>query len=270
MMPIGGQAVANGPSQTFKIAGSRTRPDPATEGEGGRIPRVLFVDDDRLYAETLIAELAERGFGVRHFADSSDFLAALAEADDADVILLDWHMPKMSGIDLLDSIRRHGIRLPVVILTGRNLIHYECQAFERGAVDFVDKSRGVETLVRRLVRVCQTGGADKETAGRTTALGRIVLHRHVSRAQWDGVDLDLTRGEYNIVELLVLNAGNYVTYRAIYDVLRSPGFVAGHGIEGYRANVRSAIKRARNKFRAVDPAFDMIESYMSFGYRWRG
>jgi len=75
-------------------------------------------------------------------------------------------------------------------------------------------------------------------------------------------------GEYNIVEVLALNAGNYVSYRAIYDVLRSPGFISGHGVEGYRTNVRSALKRVRHKFRALDPDFSAIESYMSFGYRW--
>jgi two-component system, OmpR family, response regulator ChvI len=50
--------------------------------------------------------------------------------------------------------------------------------------------------------------------------------------------------------------------------LRSPGFVSGHGAEGYRPNVRSALKRVRNKFRALDPDFSGIESYMAFGYRW--
>lgn len=231
--------------------------------------RVVFVDDDLLYADTMAAELGERGFSVRHFTDASSVLRSLDQLADAQVIVLDWHMPRMTGIDLLRALRRQGIRLPVVFLTGRNLVDYEALAFERGAMDFVDKSRGVETLVRRLARVVRVASADEQAGSSTSTHGRLVLHRHVSRVTWNGVDLDLTRGEYNIVELLVLNTGNYVTYRAIYDVLRSPGFVAGHGPEGYRANVRSAIKRARNKFRTVDPEFDRIESYMSFGYRWR-
>ena len=230
--------------------------------------RVLFVEDDKEYADTLTAELAERGFIVRHFPGSSEFLGALEQADDSDVILFDWHMPKMSGIDLLAAIRRRGIKLPVVFLTGRNLIHYEMQAFERGAMDFIEKSRGVETLVRRLKRVVTSAGRDQAGTG-CTAQRRLTLHRHVSRALWDGVDLRLTVGEYNVVELLALNAGNYVSYRAIYDVLRSPGFMSGHGAEGYRTNVRSALKRVRNKFRALDPDFNAVESYMAFGYRWR-
>jgi two-component system response regulator ChvI len=63
--------------------------------------------------------------------------------------------------------------------------------------------------------------------------------------------------------------GHFFTYRAIYDRLRHEGFVAGEGPRGHWANVRSAIKRLRNKFRGFDPAFDEIENYSAFGYRWR-
>ena len=59
-----------------------------------------------------------------------------------------------------------------------------------------------------------------------------------------------------------------MTYRAIYDRLHYEGFVAGSGANGYWTNVRSAIKRIRNKFRACDPAFGEIENYTAFGYCW--
>ena len=98
--------------------------------------------------------------------------------------------------------------------------------------------------------------------------GKLVLELSVSRACWDGVDLGLTVGEYNIVHLLVSNVGRYVTYRAIYDRLHYEGFIAGSGDDGYRANVRSAIKRIRNKFRDLDLTFAEIENYSSFGYCW--
>ena len=143
------------------------------------------------------------------------------------------------------------------------------KAFDRGATDFVNKSRGVEIVVRRLRRAVEAAASDGQDLYSRIVHGKLTLDRRVSRAWWGEVDLDLTLGEYNIVDLLVRNAGNYVPYRAIYDVLRAPGFTSGHGLEGYRANVRSAIKRVRNKFRAVDPAFAEIESYLSFGYRWR-
>ena len=96
-----------------------------------------------------------------------------------------------------------------------------------------------------------------------------MLKPETSRACWNQVDVGLTLGEYNIVHLLASNAGSFVTYRAVYDRLRYEGFIAGTGDDGYRANVRSAIKRIRNKFRACDPAFDEIENYTGFGYCWR-
>lgn len=240
----------------------------AVESSDRQAIRILLVEDDKAYADVLIAELAERGIGVRHFAGSKEFLLTPDHViDAAHVIVLDWHMPRMSGIELLAAIRRRGIKLPVVFLTGQNLIQYEKEALERGAMDFIDKSRGVETIVRRLKRVVASAGSDQAGAG-CTAQGRLTLHRYVSRALWDGVDLRLTVGEYNVVELLALNAGNFIRYRAIYDALRTPGFVSGGGVERYRANVRSALKRVRNKFRALDPDFDAIESYIAFGYRW--
>jgi hypothetical protein len=82
------------------------------------------------------------------------------------------------------------------------------------------------------------------------------------------VDVGLTIGEYKIVHLLASNAGRYVTYRVIYDRLTYEGFIAGVGNTGYRTNVRSAIRRIRNKFRACDPAFSEIENHTAFGYCW--
>jgi two-component system response regulator ChvI len=97
--------------------------------------------------------------------------------------------------------------------------------------------------------------------------GKLVLQN--SRGFWNGADLDLSVGEYRIIELLASRPGQHFTYRAIYDRLRPEGLVSGRGPNGYWANVRSAIKRIRNKFRAFDPTFQEIESYTAFGYRWR-
>ena len=99
--------------------------------------------------------------------------------------------------------------------------------------------------------------------------GMLVLNTKTSRACWNQVDVGLTLGEYNVVHLLASKAGTFVTYRTLYDRLTYEGFIAGIGDEGYRANVRSAIKRIRNKFRACDAAFDEIENYTGFGYSWR-
>ena len=100
--------------------------------------------------------------------------------------------------------------------------------------------------------------------------GRLVLRPRVSRAYWNNVDVNLTLTEFNIVRLLASSVGDYVTYRAVYDCMHHVGFIAGSGEDGYRTNVRSSIKRIRNKFRAIDDSFAGIENFPSFGYRWGG
>lgn len=251
-------------------AASSTPSDPiaALACDAGPI-RVLLVEDDQIYREILSDELSEQGFVVRSFGDGTSLLDSLDTAVDADVIILDWSLPKPSGIDLLPQLRRRGVNLPVVFLTGRALPAHESLALDRGAVDFIDKARGVEILVRRLKRAVGAGqpAADRQSNKRIVC-GRLELRPSVSRAYWDGVDVGLTLGEFNIVHLLVSNVGSYVTYRAIYDRLHYEGFIAGTGDDGYRANVRSAIKRIRNKFRECDPAFVEIENYTAFGYCW--
>ena len=89
------------------------------------------------------------------------------------------------------------------------------------------------------------------------------------RATWKRADLDLTLTEFNIVYLLASRSGEYVTYRAVYDCVHGVGFVAGSGENGFRANVRSSIKRIRIKFRAVDHRFHEIENFAAVGYCWR-
>jgi two-component system, OmpR family, response regulator ChvI len=77
-------------------------------------------------------------------------------SQDADIILLDWDLPGVSGIDLLFELRQCGVTLPVVFLTGYDLKTHENLAFEKCAVDFIDKARGVEIVALRLRRLHKT------------------------------------------------------------------------------------------------------------------
>jgi two-component system response regulator ChvI len=228
--------------------------------------RVLLVEEDQTYREVLSDELSEQGFVIQSFGNGASLLNSVDAAADADVIVLNW----TSGIDLLTRLRRQDVDLPVVFLTSRARPAHESLAFDRGAFDFISKARGVEVLVRRLKLAVQAGkpAADPQIDKRIVC-GRLVLRPTVSRAYWGEVDVDLTLGEFNIIHLLVSNAGRYVTYRAIYDCLHYKGFIAGSGNDGYRGNVRSIIKRIRSKFRACDSTFAEIENYSSFGYCWR-
>ncbi|MFO1160104.1 MAG: response regulator transcription factor [Reyranellaceae bacterium] len=232
--------------------------------------RVVFVEDDDDYREVVSNELADHGFDVDGFGDGEKLLAAFEDGASADIILLDWNLPSVSGIDLLPRLRRNGVNLPVVFLTGRSQPVYEKLALDRGAVDFVDKGRGVPILAQRLKLILSSKSGTDTTQSDADIFhcGRLMLKPGTSRAFWDDVDLHLTTTEFKIVHLLAANVGSFVTYRAVYDCMHYVGFIAGSGENGYRTNVRSCIKRIRNKFRAVDPEFAEIDNYQAFGYRW--
>lgn len=180
-------------------------------------------------------------------------------------------LPDISGIDLLPQLRRHGVNLPVVFLTNHALIAHESLAFVRGAFDFIDKTRGVGVLIRRLRLAAEAGNVAANSAGdKRIVCGKLVLRPNVGRANWNGTDVGLTLSEYDIVHLLASNVGRYLTYREIYNVQYYEGFIAGNGEQGYRTNVRSTIRRIRKKFCTVDPTFSEIETSATLGYRWLG
>jgi len=249
-------------------------PGPGASPDGGdaqdRSIRIAFVEDDDDYREAVSGELADHGFVVEGFRDGPALLEFFDKGAEAEIILLDWSLPSVSGIDLLPRLRRSGIALPVVFLTGRSQPVYEKLALDGGAVDFVDKARGVPILAQRLRLIADsTKKPDVPRLGDTFQCGRLMLKPAMSRAFWDDHAIDLTVSEFKIVHLLASNADGHVTYRAVYDCMHYAGFIGGAGENGYRTNVRSSIKRIRRKFQAVDPDFAEIENYQAFGYRWR-
>lgn len=242
---------------------------PSERGSDAAI-RLLLVDDDDDYREAVGAELGDYGFDVVDFADGGPLLDYFADGESADVIVLDWNLPSTNGIDLLPQLRRQGVRIPVIILTALSGTTYEMDALDRGALDFIDKTRGVPVLAKRARLIAE---AAKHPADIPTEEfiehGALLLRPRLSRAFWRDVDVELTVTEFNIVRRLVDNAGEHVTYRAIYDCVHRCGFIAGSGEDGYRTNVRSSVKRIRNKFRTIDPDFLEIENFTAFGYCWK-
>jgi two-component system response regulator ChvI len=235
---------------------------------------VLVVDDDALFRESLQQNLVEAGFNVTGFADGPSLLRHLETGGRAGLILLDWRMPGMNGIEVLRRLRDGGEPIPVIFLTALSDQMYEEAALIGGAVDFVEKSRSFSILKRRIDLILRGPKAalTAEAAIRQEKpirAGALELRPEAGRAMWRSVEVPLTLTEFQIVRLLAERPGRDVRYREIYDVVRGSGFVAGAGEDGYRANVRAFIKRIRQKFREVDDGFDRIENYAGFGYRWR-
>jgi two-component system response regulator ChvI len=260
--------IAN-PARGGSPAAGRQEPATGKESLPERAVKLVLVEDDQDFREAAAAELEDLGFEVECFADGAALLEAFANGCSADVIVLDWNLPALTGIDLIPRLRRAGVLLPVVLLTGKSTPNLENLALDHGALDFIDKTRGLPILAKR-IRLILESAKKPEVMRAEEALdvGPLQLKLRVCRASWNGADVGLTLTEYKIVHLLVTNLGNHLTYRAVYETMHHEGFIAGSGEDGYRTNVRSCIKRIRNKFRALDGNFACIANYPSFGYRW--
>jgi two-component system response regulator ChvI len=92
------------------------------------------------------------------------------------VVLLDWTMPGLSGIDVLQRLRGIGCDKPVVFLTGGSPVEREMKALQHGAVDFIDKGRGVDVLTSRL------GALIDRAAGQRVEQNRVIRHGKPSKS----------------------------------------------------------------------------------------
>jgi two-component system, OmpR family, response regulator ChvI len=244
-------------------------------GPASQAARLVLVDDDDLFRESLGLNLVDEGFAVTSFSNGPTALEWFDNGGEADVVLLDWRMPAMNGLEVLRALRDRGKAVPVIFLTVLSEDIYEEAALAGGAVDFIDKSRRLSILLRRLKLIIEgtrpapePAAAENRGPGDRVQIGQLELRFDISRASWSGKVVDLTLTEFKIVALMVMRTSEDVSYRELYDLVHGKDFIAGYGVEGYRANVRTFIKRIRKKFRDVDPDFDHIENYAGFGYRW--
>jgi two-component system, OmpR family, response regulator ChvI len=259
------------PTSDVSFASNSSLSNPSAELIARTQTRLLLVDDDDFFRESLGLNLIDEGFAVTSFSNGNDTLKYFEAGGDADVLLLDWRMPGMDGLEVLRQLRRRGLQTPVIFLTVLSDDIYEEAALEGGAVDFIDKSKRLSILLKRVNLIAEGRRTAQEVGGSSQGsieLGHLSLRTDTSRAYWKTAELELTLTEFNIVVLLATRAGQDVPYRDIYDLVHGKDFIAGYGAEGYRANVRTFIKRIRKKFRDLDSDFDGIGNYAGFGYRW--
>jgi len=235
---------------------------------------ILVVDDDELFRESVSTNLIDAGYSTDAFADGSTAVRYLTSGTDADIVLLDWKMPGMTGIEVLQRLRSEKIDIPVIFLTVLNDQIFEEAGLLGGAVDFIEKSRSFSILLKRIELIMsgqkarnapQSSSQNQEAATH----GDITLRYDSRRALWKSQNVGLTLTEFNIVAYLIEHQDRDVSYREIYDIVHGEGFMAGDGEIGYRTNVRAFIKRIRQKFRDLDNEFSQIKNYPGFGYRWK-
>jgi two-component system response regulator ChvI len=232
---------------------------------------VTVVDDDELFLESVSTNLADAGYRTDSFLGGAEAIRYLCGGPAADLVLLDWKMPGISGIEVMQRLRAERIDVPIIFLTVLSDQIYEEAGLLGGAVDFVEKSRSFAILLKRIELIL--GGSKKRWQAQQPRDGLpahdgLTLRYDSRRVLWHEANVALTLTEFNIVAYLTEHADRDVSYREIYDIVHGEGFVAGDGEIGFRTNVRAFIKRIRQKFRDVDPQFSQIKNYPGFGYRW--
>ncbi|WP_029430430.1 response regulator transcription factor [Blastococcus sp. URHD0036] len=166
-------------------------------------PDVLVVDDDEDIRVSLSRGLRLSGLAVRTAADATEALAAVAAAL-PDVIVLDVGLPGRDGIAVLEQLRTDGVGVPVLVLSARSAVDDRVQGLAAGADDYLVKPFALAELVARLRALLRRIPA---TAPAGSSVGPLTVDPGRRRATVDGVPVELTRREFDLLETLVRNAG---------------------------------------------------------------
>lgn len=169
--------------------------------------RVLLVEDDAVLADGMSAALRARGYSVHCVADGIHALDALA-AERYDIAILDLGLPRMDGIEILERMRSRDNAIPVLVVTGRHSLADRVGGLRAGADDYLTKpfefsefEARVDSLARRVRRGTAAG---ENTVGVALDPGRRAL-------LIEGTPVELTLREYEIVEVMLANAGKVLS-----------------------------------------------------------
>jgi two-component system CheB/CheR fusion protein len=138
-------------------------PAPLAPSAGGGRPTVFVVDDDPAVRTALMGVLADDGLQAEAYADGESFLAAYRNGVEG-CLLVDAYMPGMSGIDLLERLRRDGHSLPALMITGQSDVHMAVTAMKAGALDFIEKPVGRVELLASIARALAQSHDTKQLA----------------------------------------------------------------------------------------------------------
>ena len=176
--------------------------------------RLLVVDDDRALRDVLRRALTLGGYDVR-LAETG--AGALAEAASAvpDAVVLDIGLPDIDGLEVCRLLRREGNRVPVLMLTARDAVADRIDGLDAGADDYLVKPFDIDELKARLRALLRRAGADSVADGLAFADLTLDPARHGVAVGERFVEL--TRTEYQLLELLLLNPRRVLPHSLIYD-----------------------------------------------------
>jgi two-component system response regulator RegX3 len=224
------------------------------------LARVLVVEDEESFSDALSYMLRKEGFEVSVAPTGT---SALTEFDrtGADIVLLDLMLPEMSGTEVCRQLRQRS-RVPIIMVTARDSEIDKVVGLELGADDYVTKPYSPRELVARIRAVLRRQGTETVDPAATLAAGpvRMDVERHVVTVDGSAVQLPLK--EFELLELLLRNAGRVLTRGQLIDRVWGADYV------GDTKTLDVHVKRLRSKLEPEPSAPRHIITVRGLGYKF--
>ena len=176
---------------------------------------ILIIEDDTAIGKAVQKGLEEAGHACQWVTDGNAGLDA-ARGQKQDLIVLDLMVPGVSGLTILEKIRKEGIKTPVLILTAMGSIEDRVTGLKKGADDYLVKPFAMTELLARLEALCRRSTIKPSLV---MHVGDLVLDLPTRCVKSGGTNIDLTPTEFSILEMLMRHAGQVVTRKMLCETL---------------------------------------------------
>jgi two-component system response regulator MprA len=221
--------------------------------------RILVVDDDRAVREALRRVLTLAGYEVQTAEGGAEAIETVVQAL-PDAVVLDIGMPDVDGLEVCERLRMLGNRVPILMLTARVDVSDRVAGLDAGADDYLVKPFDNEELKARLRALLRRSGPDGDPDELSFGELRLDVARH--GASFDGQVAELTRTEYQLLELFMRNPRQVLAHSVIYDRVWGYDFGAASNA------LRVYVGYLRRKLQAVG-APDLLHTVRGVGYVMR-
>jgi len=203
--------------------------------------KVLLVEDDRKVAGFIEQGLKEEGYVVDIAADGAE-ATMLAHVYQYDVILLDVVLPKKTGFQVAQELRREGRNTPILMLTSRDAVEDIVRGLDSGADDYLSKPFRFDELLARVRALLRRGGAERLEVLR---YGPVALDRLRHQVTADDKPLDLTNKEFQLLEHFLLHAEEVVRRTQLLEKVWDMHFdPESNVVDVHVGNVRRKLRKA--------------------------
>jgi two-component system response regulator MprA len=178
--------------------------------------KILVVDDERAVRESLRRALELEGYEIELAEDGRHALDRLARDDQPDAVILDVLMPGVDGLEVCRTLRAQGSRLPVLMLTARTQVEDRVEGLDAGADDYLTKPFALEELLARVRALLRRSG-DDGAGGDTLSFADLELDPGTREVRRGDERIELTRTEFSLLELFLLNPRQVLTRSVIFE-----------------------------------------------------